>query len=113
MSKNELVTRQTEPGSLVPGVPERATRVASWIGWHVFEIAGVTVPAVVAFTVSPWWWLVSGVVGAGWTANVVRVTQARQQSSSGADGRHQVSSVTTSSPDEASGVDDTRAGGVQ
>jgi hypothetical protein len=121
MSKNELVTRQAEPGSPVPVVPERATRVASWIGWHLFEITGVTVPAVLALTVSPWWWLVSGVVGAGWTANVVRVTQAteatrslasRDESPAADDGSPADRDVFSVS-DEKSGVDGKRVGGVR
>lgn len=124
MSNNELVTRHTAavpgaPGSQVAGVPVRATRVASWIGWHLAEISGVTVPAVIAVVGTPWWWLVTGVVGAGWTAHGIRVTQARRgacvtNGGGGADGTHQVGSVTTAaSPDESSGVDSERAGGVR
>jgi hypothetical protein len=112
MSKNELVTRQAELGSLVPGVPERATRMASWIGWHVFEIAGVTVPAVVALTVTPWWWLVSGVVGAGWTANEIRSRKAAVIQA-GRDVPATVEPSTTTVPDEKSVVDDKRVGGVR
>jgi len=52
--------------------PDRATRVASWIGWHVRELAGVTGPAVVAVAVTPWAWLVSGAVAAGWAVAAVR-----------------------------------------
>lgn len=76
MSSNELVPRPVDaaPAALVGGLgaPDRATRVASWIGWHLFEITGMTAPAVFAVSGTPWWWLVSGVVGAGWTANEVR-----------------------------------------
>lgn len=113
MSKNELVTRQAGPGSPVPGVPERATRVASWVGWHLFEITGMTVPAVVAVTVTPWWWLVSGVVGAGWTANEVRVMRKRAaiQAGRGVPATVEPSAVTAT--DEPSGVDDGRVGGVR
>jgi hypothetical protein len=115
MIKNELATRHVEPGSPVPGVPDRATRVASWIGWHLFEIAGVTVPAVFAVSVTPWAWLVSGVVGAGWTVHEVRVTQARRQGSVTGPGRprglHRDHGVSV--PDSTSDVDDTRAGGVR
>jgi hypothetical protein len=102
MSKNELVMRPVKPGTTLP-VPDRATRAAAWVGWHLFEITGVTVPAVVAVSVTPWWWLVSGVVGAGWTANEVRV--ARKNTAIRA-GRDQVVAVATSEkPDETSGVD--------
>jgi hypothetical protein len=111
MSKNELVTRPVEPGA---AVPERATRVASWVGWHLFEIAGVAVPAVLAVSVTAWWWLVSGVVGAGWVANEVRVTQARRQPGRLGGLRHGDGSPSTGDVSgETSGVDDTRAGGVR
>lgn len=71
-SGNELVMRQVDAATPVPGLPDRATRVMSWVGWHLFEIAGVTAPAVVAVTATPWAWAVSGVVGAGWTVHEVR-----------------------------------------
>jgi hypothetical protein len=112
MSKNELVTRQAVPGSPVPGVPEQATRVASWIGWHLFEITGVTVPAVVALTVSPWWWLVSGVVGAGWTANEARMRK-QDAIQAGRDLPTTVEPSAASVPDETSSVDNKRVGGVR
>lgn len=85
MSNNEISTTgqdtnvpawRTDRSVPVP-TPDRATRVASWIGWHLPELAGVTVPAAVAVAVSPWAWLVSGVVGAGWTVHTVRFTRAQ------------------------------------
>jgi uncharacterized membrane protein len=86
--------------------------VASWVGWHRFEITGVTVPAVVAFTMSPWWWLVSGVVGAGWTANEVRAARKRAAIQAGRDLPATVEpSVTVA--DETSSVDEKRVGGVR
>ncbi|MFL6123742.1 hypothetical protein [Actinophytocola sp.] len=112
MSKNELVTRQADPVSLNAGVPERATRVASWVGWHLFEITGVTVPTVFAVSVTPWWWLVSGVVGVGWTANEVRL---RKQAAIRA-GREVPATVEQSAATgsgEASSVDGKRVGGAQ
>lgn len=63
----------------VPYQPGRATRVASWIGWHFLELSGVTVPAVVAVSVTPWAWVVSGVVGAGWAVHGIRTM--REQAS--------------------------------
>lgn len=57
----------------------RTTRVASWIGWHFLELSGVTVPAVLAVSVTPWAWVVSGVVGAGWTVHGIRVAGEQAQ----------------------------------
>lgn len=111
MSRNELVMRPAEPGTPVP-VPDRATRVASWVGWHLFEITGVTVPAVVAVSTTPWWWLVSGVVSAGWTANEIRSRKAVViQAGRGLPATVEPSATTV--PDETSSVDDKRVGGVR
>lgn len=57
---------------LVPGDPTRATCVAGWITWHIPELAGVLVPAGAAVAVSPWAWVASGVVAAGWAIRAVR-----------------------------------------
>jgi hypothetical protein len=114
MSKNELVMRPVAGSPVVSGVPDRATRVASWIGWHLFEITGVTVPAVVALTVSPWWWLVSGVVGAGWRANEVRVAKKQAAIRAGQDRPVAMSEeLAENGSGETSGVDSGRAGGVR
>jgi hypothetical protein len=65
--------------------PDRATRVMSWLGWHFFELTGVTVPTVVAVVATPWAWVVSGVVGAGWTVHSVRTARAQAAIRSGRD----------------------------
>ena len=62
---------------LVPGDPTRSQIVAGWIVWHSREVAGVLVPAGFAVAVTPWAWLASGAVAAGWT--VYEVWQAREQ----------------------------------
>jgi hypothetical protein len=82
----DLVMRKTAPGDLMAGaVPDRATRVASWIGWHLFELTGVTVPAVMAVAVSPWAWLVSGAVGASWTVHDIRAARHQAAIKAGRD----------------------------
>jgi hypothetical protein len=57
--------------------PSMANRVASWLVWHFWEVAGVTVWAAVAVAVTPWAWVVSGAVAAGWSVHAIRF--AREQ----------------------------------
>lgn len=70
---------RTEGGwrELVPGVPTRTDQVVSWLGWHFFELAAVLVSALLAVTVTPWLWLLTAAVAAGWIAHEVR--DAREQ----------------------------------
>lgn len=80
-----LVMRRVEPDELAPEAPDRVTRVVSWIGWHFWELAGVVVPAAVAVAVSPWAWVVSGAVSAGWTVHSVRTAREQAAIRSGRD----------------------------
>lgn len=61
----------TQPGTA--GRATRTTRVTWWIGGRFGELVGVTVPGILAVTVSPWWVIVSGVVALVWTAHEYRV----------------------------------------
>lgn len=51
--------------------------VVQWIGWHLAELAGVTVPAVLAVTVDAWWAALAVLVAAAWTAHELRLRQRR------------------------------------
>ncbi|MGB3441962.1 MAG: hypothetical protein WBA97_24725 [Actinophytocola sp.] len=112
MSNNSNNSRVSASGRSFPAwwtdlsvpvpTPGRATRVASWIGWHLPELAGVTAPAVVAVAVSPWALLVSGVVGAGWRVHTVRSARELAALNAG----HGAAAVTA----ESSDVDTTRDG---
>lgn len=57
--------------------PTRTTTVVSWIGWHITEIGGITVPALMGAT---WWggfYAVSAAVAAGWAANEARTRRGQ------------------------------------
>lgn len=70
------MSTENMPGDVtVLGLPDRAVRVASWVGWHLPEITGVTVPAVAAVTLTPWAWVASGLVAVGWTAHDLRAAR--------------------------------------
>ncbi|GAB3472269.1 hypothetical protein GCM10027436_88650 [Actinophytocola sediminis] len=58
-------------------LPDQAVRVASWVGWHLFEITAVTGPALIAVTLTPWAWLVAGLTATGWTVHEIRTAHQR------------------------------------
>jgi hypothetical protein len=91
---------------LVAELLERAGRLVSWIGWHIGELIGVTVPAVVALTVTPWASLVSGVVGAGWAVHETRMARAASRPG------HDLPAVHPTARRE-SDVDSAKAGGAR
>ncbi|SFJ91173.1 hypothetical protein SAMN05421835_110177 [Amycolatopsis sacchari] len=53
--------------------PTRATRAISWAGWHLGEIAGVTVPLGLALTVWDGFYAFSGVAAVCWAVHEVRL----------------------------------------
>jgi hypothetical protein len=61
----------------------RADTVASWVGWHLAELLGVGVPAVLAVTVSLWWLGVALLAGAFWLAHETRRLHRQQPSTPG------------------------------
>jgi hypothetical protein len=65
----------TRPTELLPGTqsrPTRTTRGLSWVGFHLGELAGVTVPGVLAFTTSRWFTVPSAVFALLWAAHEYR-----------------------------------------
>lgn len=74
-SPGALVRATTRPRAEiepVAGGPTLTARSVSWLGYHLGEVVGVTVPSVLAVTVSPWWATVSGVVALLWAVHECR-----------------------------------------
>lgn len=57
---------------VVPSESTGTTRTLSWLGWHLGELAGVTVPGVLAFTTSRWFAVPSAVFAVLWAAHEYR-----------------------------------------
>ncbi len=47
-------------------VRDRVRDAVGWVRWHQVELAAVTLPAVAAVTVSPWWATVTVVTVSRW-----------------------------------------------
>jgi hypothetical protein len=52
-----------------PAGPTRTVRTLTWVGVHLGELAGVTVPGALAFVWSPWWALGAGAVAVLWAVH--------------------------------------------
>lgn len=61
---------------VLDGDTTRTDRAVSWLGWHVMELTGITVPLLAAVAVNGWCAVVSVAVGAGWAGHKAR--QARR-----------------------------------
>jgi hypothetical protein len=77
--------RGPEPGRVVarvagsaPRDAGRANQALTWIGWHLMELAAITVPATLAVTVHPLWTVPAGVAAVAWAANEARVRRHRR-----------------------------------
>ncbi|MTD57814.1 hypothetical protein [Amycolatopsis pithecellobii] len=53
--------------------PTRTASAISWAGWHLGEVAGVTVPLGLALTVWDGFYAFSGLAAACWAAHEVRL----------------------------------------
>lgn len=71
------VLAPTEPGREIVPVPRltRTDRTVRWIGWHLGELACVTLPVPLAVGVSPWLASLSVIAGVVWA---IRETRGRQ-----------------------------------
>lgn len=67
--------------------PAPASKALAWVGWHLVEITGVTVPGALAASVSGWFGVLAAAAGAGWVAHEVRLSRkhtAIRQAATGA-----------------------------
>lgn len=53
--------------------PTRTTRVISWAGWHLGELAGVTLPLGLALTAWDGFYAVSGLAALAWAVHEYRL----------------------------------------
>lgn len=76
---------------------QRREQVTRWVAWHAAELAALGVPAVLAVTVSAWFWAVVVVAGAAWAVHEVR--QQRRRRTLHTAKTQQLSNPSPSSPD--------------
>lgn len=57
-----------------PTSPTRTARACAWLGFHIFELAGVTVPTLLAVLVSVWFAIPAVVVAVLWGVHEYRMT---------------------------------------
>jgi hypothetical protein len=55
--------------------------VVTWVGWHLGELTGIAVPAVLAVSVHPLWMVPAAVVAGSWAAHEVRLARHRRHGS--------------------------------
>jgi hypothetical protein len=92
----------TPPGTVSPS----GRRVAAWMGWHVLELTGVSVPLALAVTTNGWWAVLAGAVGAGWAGHEVQLARRHRTLRPTTPHNPQLTSTTTpSNPAGAAGKD--------
>jgi hypothetical protein len=76
----ELETRQARDATIYDNAttPTRTTRTVSWLGWHVGELAGVTIPLVFGAAVWDGFYGASLLAALGWAANEMRLSRQRR-----------------------------------
>lgn len=57
----------------------RTDRAVRWVVFHVAELAGLTVLALLAVAITAWFGLLAVVVGAWWVAHEVRDTRRQRE----------------------------------
>lgn len=76
---------------------QRRTQVTRWVAWHAAELAALGVPALLAITVSAWFWAVAAVAGAGWAVHELRQQRRRKRLQTAK--THQLTHPSPSTPD--------------
>lgn len=76
---------------------QRRAQVTRWVAWHAAELAALGVPALLAITVSTWFWAVAAVAGIGWAVHEVRQQRRRKRLHTAK--THQVTHHSPSQPD--------------
>ena len=77
------------------------TEVCAWVACHAGELAALGTPAVLAATVSTWFWAVTALSGAGWTVHEIR-QQHRRRALKPATSRQHIPGTHDSAPTETS-----------
>lgn len=76
------------------------TEVCAWVACHAGELAALGTPAVLAATVSTWFWAVTAVSGAGWATHEIRQQHRRRALKPATPGQHATNNDATSAASE-------------
>jgi hypothetical protein len=71
-----------------PRADQDPSPVVQWIGWHLAELASVTVPAVLAVTVNAWWAVLAVLLAGAWTTHELRSRRRSRALAAARDRRH-------------------------
>ena len=86
------------------------TEVCAWVACHAGELAALGTPAVLAATVSTWFWAVTALSGAGWATHEIRQQHRRRALQPATSRQHVTSSATTASDNTTAANDPAREG---
>ena len=83
----------------------RTEAAVTWAVWHAGELTGITDPAVLAATWSPWWALMSGTVATVWAAREITAWRHRREITAALPPGTAARITTTSNSSTPSGMD--------